>query len=89
MTVERIEVIVEVIVEAIRTASFPGRTVYDGIFRGKSQGEFQGKPVSDGDLEHIRDQPGVDRLLLANRSFPFSPDRTHGMIVLSRPDGPS
>ena len=61
----------------IVAASVPGCIVYDG--------NFQGEPASDGDLEHIRDQLGPGYLLPANQGYLLSPDCVHESMVFDAP----
>ena len=61
LPVERMAVIV--------ASSVEGCKVYGG--------EFEGEPMNDGDLEHIRSQLGEGELLPANRGFKLSPDCVH------------
>ncbi len=61
----------------IVAASVPGCIVYDG--------NFEGQPASDGDLEHIRDQLGDGYLLPANRGYLLSPDCVHESMVFDVP----
>lgn len=61
----------------IVAASVPGCIVYDG--------NFEGQPASDGDLEHIRDQLGDGYLLPANRGYLLSPDCVHESMVFQAP----
>ena len=67
--VERMSIIV--------VASVPGCIVYDG--------NFQGEPASDGDLEHIRDQLGPGYLLPAYQGYLLSPDCVHESMVFDAP----
>ena len=69
LPVERMSVIV--------AASLPGCIVYEG--------QFEGQPKNDGDLEHIRDQFGEGRLLPANKGFLLSPDCVHESVIFDRP----
>ena len=69
LPVERMSIIV--------AASVPGCIVYDG--------NFQGEPASDGDLEHIRDQLGSGYLLPANQGYLLSPDCVHESMVFDAP----
>ena len=69
LPVERMSIIV--------AASVPGCIVYDG--------NFQGEPASDGDLEHIRDQLGPGYLLPAHRGYLLSPDCVHESMVFNAP----
>ena len=61
----------------IVATSVPGCIVYDG--------NFEGEPASDGDLEHIRGQLGPGYLLPANRGYLLSPDCVHESMVFKSP----
>ena len=61
----------------IVAASVPGCIVYDG--------NFEGAPASDGDLEHIRGQLGPGYLLPANEGYLLSPDCVHESMVFEAP----
>ena len=57
-------------------SSVPGCIAY--------RGTFEGKPKSDGDMEHIRDQLGNGELLPSGRGFLMSPDCVHESVVFSK-----
>ena len=61
----------------IVAASVPGCTVYEG--------KFDGEPMNDGDLEHIREQLGDGRMLPAGQGFLLSPDCVHESKRFSEP----
>ena len=61
----------------IVAASVPGCIVYDG--------NFEGDPASDGDMEHIREQLGPGFLLPENYGFLLSPDCVHESMVFQEP----
>ena len=61
----------------IVAASVPGCIVYDG--------NFEGEPASDGDLEHIRGQLGPGYLLSANRGYLLTPDCVHESMFFKAP----
>ena len=61
----------------IVATSVPGCIVYDG--------NFEGEPASDGDLEHIRDQLGPGYLLSANRGYLLTPDCVHESMIFEAP----
>ncbi len=61
----------------IVAASVPRCIAYDG--------NFEGQPASDGDLEHIRDQLGDGYMLPENRGYLLSPDCVHENMVFDAP----
>ena len=69
LPVERMSVIV--------ASSVEGCKVYEG--------DFNGEPRNDGDLEHIRSQLGEGELLPANRGFQLSPDCVHESMIFDKP----
>lgn len=61
----------------IVAASVPGCRVFEG--------EFEGSPREDGDLEHIRRQLPVGELLPAGKGFLLSPDCVHESVLFHEP----
>ena len=61
----------------IVASSVPGCIVYEG--------EFNGSPKEEGDLEHIRDQFNDGILLPANRGFLLTPDCVHESKTFQEP----